>query len=54
MLTAKELMQLEDFLTIEQSCVKTLNYLSNQLQGQSGQAAVAANGAEKPAELPNH
>ena len=32
MMSAKELMQLEDFLTIEQSCVKTLNFFANQLQ----------------------
>lgn len=32
MLSAKELMHLEDFLTIEQSCVKTLNHFANQLQ----------------------
>lgn len=31
-LSAKELMHLEDFLTIEQSCVKTLNHFANQLQ----------------------
>jgi hypothetical protein len=32
MLTAKELMQLEDFLTIEQSCVKNFNHFANELQ----------------------
>lgn len=32
MLSAKELMQLEDFLTIEQSCVKALNFFANQTQ----------------------
>ncbi len=32
MLSAKELMQLEDFLTMEQSCTKALNYFANQLQ----------------------
>lgn len=32
MISAKELMHLEDFLTIEQSCVKTLNHFANQLQ----------------------
>ncbi|MDR3588083.1 MAG: ferritin-like domain-containing protein [Negativicutes bacterium] len=32
MLSAKELMQLEDFLTIEQSCIKALNFLANQTQ----------------------
>jgi hypothetical protein len=31
-LSAKELMQLEDFLTIEQSCTATLNSFSNQVQ----------------------
>jgi hypothetical protein len=31
-LSAKELMQLEDFLTIEQSCVKSLNFFANQTQ----------------------
>lgn len=36
MLSAKELMQLEDFLTVEQSCAKTLNYFSNQLQDTQG------------------
>lgn len=32
MLSSKELMHLEDFLTIEQSCVKTLNFFANQVQ----------------------
>jgi len=32
MLSAKELMQLEDFLTNEQTCIKTLNHFSSQLQ----------------------
>lgn len=32
MLSAKELMHLEDFLTMEQSCTKTLNHFANQLQ----------------------
>jgi rubrerythrin len=32
MLSAKELMQLEDFLTMEQSNIKTLNQFANQLQ----------------------
>lgn len=32
MLSAKELMHLEDFLTIEQSCVKSLNFFANQTQ----------------------
>lgn len=32
MLSAKELMHLEDFLTMEQSCAKTLNFFANQLQ----------------------
>jgi hypothetical protein len=32
MLSAKELMQLEDFLTMEQACVKTLNHFANELQ----------------------
>ncbi|MDT8902959.1 ferritin-like domain-containing protein [Anaeroselena agilis] len=36
MLTAKELMQLEDFLTMEQTCAKTLNYFANQLQDSQG------------------
>jgi hypothetical protein len=31
-LSAKELMQLEDFLTIQQSCVKSLNFFANQTQ----------------------
>jgi len=31
-LSAKELMHLEDFLTIEQSCVKSLNFFANQTQ----------------------
>ena len=31
-LSAKELMHLEDFLTIELSCVKSLNYFANQTQ----------------------
>jgi hypothetical protein len=31
-LSAKELMHLEDFLTIEQSCIKTLNHLSSSVQ----------------------
>lgn len=32
MLSAKELLQLEDFLTMEQTCVKTLNHFANELQ----------------------
>jgi hypothetical protein len=32
MLSAKELMHLEDFLTMEQACSKTLNYFAGQLQ----------------------
>lgn len=32
MLSAKELMHLEDFLTMEQSCSKTFNHFANQLQ----------------------
>ncbi len=36
MLSAKELMHLEDFLTMEQTCAKTLNYFSNQLQDNQG------------------
>lgn len=32
MLTAKELMQLEDFLDAEQTCVKTLNFFANNTQ----------------------
>lgn len=32
MLSAKELMQLEDFLTMEQCNIKTLNQFANQLQ----------------------
>lgn len=35
-LSAKELMQLDDFLTMEQSCAKTINYFSNQLQDNQG------------------
>ncbi|MBP2650325.1 MAG: hypothetical protein H6Q74_1150 [Firmicutes bacterium] len=31
MLSAKELLQVEDFLTAEQSCVKTLNHFANEL-----------------------
>lgn len=32
MLSSKELMQLEDFLTMEQTCVKTLNYFASSMQ----------------------
>lgn len=32
MLSDKELLQLEDFLNMEQSCVKTLNHLANSIQ----------------------
>ncbi|MEN6414123.1 MAG: hypothetical protein ABFC84_15395 [Veillonellales bacterium] len=32
MLSSKELMQLEDFLTMEQTYVKTLNYFAGNLQ----------------------
>lgn len=32
MLTQRELMQLEDFLSSEQNCVKTYNYLANSIQ----------------------
>ena len=32
MLTSKELMHLEDVLTMEQSCVKTLNQFANMTQ----------------------
>jgi len=32
MLSAKELMQLEDFLTNEQTCIKTLNHFASQIQ----------------------
>lgn len=32
MLTSKELMQLEDYLGMEQTCVKTLNYFANNIQ----------------------
>lgn len=32
MLTSKELLQLEDFLTMEQSCVKTFNHFASELQ----------------------
>jgi hypothetical protein len=35
-LSAKELMHLEDFLTMEQTCAKTLTYFSNQLQDNQG------------------
>ena len=30
-LTAKELLQVEDFLTMEQTCVKTYNHFANEL-----------------------
>lgn len=33
-LTAKELMHLEDYLTLEKSCEKTLNFYGNQIQDQ--------------------
>ncbi|VBB05949.1 Hypothetical protein LUCI_1160 [Lucifera butyrica] len=36
MLTAKELLQLEDFLTMEQTSVKTLNFLANTIQDNQG------------------
>lgn len=32
MLTSKELMQLEDFLNMEQTCVKSLNYFASHVQ----------------------
>ena len=32
MLSTKELMQIEDFVTMEQSNIKTLNQFANQLQ----------------------
>lgn len=32
MLTSKELMQLEDYLNMEQTCVKSLNYFASQVQ----------------------
>lgn len=32
MITSKELMHLEDFLGMEQTCVKTMNYLANNVQ----------------------
>lgn len=32
MLTAKELMQLEDFLTVEQTSVKLFNHFSSEVQ----------------------
>ena len=32
MLTSKELLQLEDILQMEQTCVKTLNFLANTVQ----------------------
>lgn len=32
MLSSKELMQLEDFLNMEQTCVKSLNYFASQVQ----------------------
>jgi len=32
MLSAKELMHLEDFLSMEQACVKTFNHFANELQ----------------------
>lgn len=31
-MSAKELMHLEDFLTMEETCVKTLNHFANELQ----------------------
>lgn len=34
MLTAKELMQLEDFLTLEQSNARTLSHFAGELQDQ--------------------
>lgn len=34
MLTSKELLQLDDFLGMEQCSVKTLNYLANSVQDQ--------------------
>lgn len=33
-LTAKELMHLEDYLTLEQGCGKTLNFYASQAQDQ--------------------
>ncbi|MBP2654003.1 MAG: hypothetical protein H6Q73_1572 [Firmicutes bacterium] len=36
MLTAKELLQLEDFLTMEQTCAKTLNHFANELNDSQG------------------
>ena len=32
MLTSKELMHLEDFLTMEQSCVKVMNHFATSIQ----------------------
>ncbi len=32
MLSSKELMQLEDFLGMEQSCAKTMNFFANNVQ----------------------
>lgn len=36
MLSSKELMHLEDFLTMEQTSVKTLNHFANELQDSQG------------------
>jgi hypothetical protein len=35
-LSSKELMHLEDFLTMEQTSVKTLNHFANELQDSQG------------------
>ena len=32
MLSSKELMQLEDFLSMEQNCTKTMNYFASSVQ----------------------
>ncbi len=36
MLTSKELMHLEDFLSMQQNCVKTFNHFSTEMQEQQG------------------
>jgi ferritin-like metal-binding protein YciE len=39
-LTAKELMHLEDYLVMEQTCGKNLNFYSNQIQDQQLKSAL--------------
>lgn len=36
MLSTKELMQLEDFLTMEDTCVKVMNHFSSSMQDTQG------------------